>query len=92
MVENTHEPFVPPSYEALREAIMQPEGNPEIDPDALISTEEEVWNVLLVAYRKLKASKPDDRSERARRYAVTITEYEKMLSYFNTMVWEGLDA
>ncbi len=71
---------------------MQPEGNPEIDPDALISTEEEVWNVLLVAYRKLKASKPDDRSERARRYAVTITEYEKMLSYFNTMVWEGLDA
>ncbi len=71
---------------------MQPEGNPEIDPDALISTEEEVWNVLLVAYRKLKASKPDDRSERSRRYAVTITEYEKMLSYFNTMVWEGLDA
>lgn len=71
---------------------MQPEGKPEIDPDALISTEEEVWNSLLAAYRKLKAAKPDDRSERARRYAVTITEYEKMLSYFNTMVWEGLDA
>lgn len=92
MVENTYEPFVPPSYEALREAIGQPEENPEIDPDALISTEEEVWNALLAAYRKLKVSKPDDRSERARRYAVTITEYEKMLSYFNTMVWEGLEA
>lgn len=46
------------------------------------------WNALMDAYRTLKASKPDERSEEARRYAVTITEFEKVLSYFNTMVMQ----
>lgn len=59
-----------------------------VDEPATI--DEEVWNTLVATYRKLKAAKPDDRSERARRYAVTITELEKTLSYFNTMVWEAL--
>lgn len=51
-----------------------------------------IWETMLCIYHKLKAAKPDDRSERARRYAVTITEYEKVLSYFNTFVREGFDA
>lgn len=51
-----------------------------------------IWGSMLATYRGLKAAKPDDRSERALRYAVTITEYEKALSYFNTFVREGFDA
>lgn len=56
------------------------------------SVEEAVWYALTDTYRKLKAAKPADRSEKARRYAVTITEYEKVMSYFNTMTWEGFEA
>lgn len=52
----------------------------------------ETWSALLVAYRKLKASKPEDRSEKARRYAVTITEMEKAMSYFFTMVMQEFEG
>lgn len=44
---------------------------------------------LVATYNLLKASKPEDRGERARRYAVTITKFEEVVSYFNTMVVEG---
>lgn len=36
--------------------------------------------------RALRECKPNDRSERDRRYAVTITEMEKVLGYFHTWV------
>lgn len=32
--------------------------------------------------RKLRDAKPEERNELARRYAVTITEAEKLLAYF----------
>ena len=32
--------------------------------------------------RKLRDAKPEERNELARRYAVTITELEKVLAYF----------
>lgn len=32
--------------------------------------------------RKLRDAKPEERNELARRYAVTITEMEKVLAYF----------
>ena len=50
------------------------------------TADEELWNELLSTYRKLKAAKPEERSERARRIAVCLTEYEKMLGYFYTMI------
>lgn len=50
------------------------------------AADEELWNDLLSIYRKLKAAKPDERSERARRIAVCLTEYEKVLGYFYTMI------
>jgi len=34
----------------------------------------------------LRFTKPEDRSEKARRYAVTITEMEKVVAYFQTWV------
>lgn len=54
--------------------------------------DDETWSALLAAYRKLKASKPDDRSEKARRYAVAITEMEKAMSYFDTMVVQEFEG
>ena len=45
-----------------------------------------MWSKLLVAYRALKESKPNDRSEKDRRMAVAITKYEEMLGWYYTMV------
>jgi len=36
--------------------------------------------------KQLRNAKPDERSEKARRYAVTITEMEKVYAYFKTFV------
>jgi len=36
--------------------------------------------------RKLRDAKPEERNELARRYAVTVTEVEKVLAYFRTYV------
>lgn len=41
-----------------------------------------IWLLL----EEMKQAKPDDRSEKARRYAVTITEFEKVAAYFKTYV------
>ena len=41
---------------------------------------------LTSALATLKASKPEDRSEYDRRWAVTITDLEKVISYFHTYV------
>jgi len=46
---------------------------------------------LTIALKVLKANKPDERSEKARKYAVTITEMEKVCAYFNTYVINDLD-
>ncbi len=59
------------------------------EPSDSTPLDNEVKDALLTAYHKLTASKPGDRSERARRYAVTITEFEKVMSYFDTMVING---
>lgn len=37
---------------------------------------------LLHALETLRESKPEERSEKARRYAVTITELEKVYAYY----------
>lgn len=39
---------------------------------------------------ELQENKPSDRSMRDRHYAVTITEFEKMMAYFKTFVVEGV--
>lgn len=49
-------------------------------------SDEAVENVLLTALKSLRATKPTDRSEKARRYAVTITEMEKVCAYFKVYV------
>lgn len=45
-----------------------------------------VAKALEKALRDLRDGKPNDKSEKDRRYAVTITEMEKVLSYFDFYV------
>lgn len=42
-------------------------------------------------HRQLKQAKPTERNELARRYAVTITELEKVMGYFELFVLQGID-
>lgn len=44
------------------------------------------YEKLLDALEALKQEKPDERSEEARRYAVTITELEKVIAYYWTFI------
>ena len=41
---------------------------------------------MLEILKQLRQARGEDRSEKARRYAVTITEMEKVFAYFNTFV------
>ncbi len=48
--------------------------------------EMELWNEILGTYRKIVAAKPGDRSEADRRYAMLISKYQDIISWYNTMV------
>ena len=45
-----------------------------------------VMSKLQEALETLRSAKPDDHSEIARRYAVTITEMEKVIAYYATFI------
>jgi len=49
----------------------------------------EVMASLLMSLNELRRSKPNDRSESDRRYAVTITNLEEVIAYFDTFVIRG---
>lgn len=51
--------------------------------------EKKLANDMVELLQKLRASKPTDRSEKARSVAVTITEFEKMLAYYKAYVVDG---
>ena len=53
------------------------------------STESKIWTDMISLWRELEQAKPKDRSELARQYAVTITEYQKVMGYFYTFVMQG---
>lgn len=50
--------------------------------------EHELQNRFATLIEDVRAAKPEDRSELARRYAITITELEKVYAYFVTFVAE----
>lgn len=43
---------------------------------------------MIELLQRLRKSKPEDRSEKARRIAVTITEIEKVIAYYRSFVIE----
>jgi hypothetical protein len=51
-----------------------------------IIKEEDILQKMSDLLEDLRAAKPEDRNEVARRYAVTITELEKVMAYFKTFV------
>ncbi len=51
---------------------------------------EKVFKQLKQAMRELQDAKPSERNELARRYAVTITELEKVIAYFRVYVLMGM--
>lgn len=46
----------------------------------------EIKNQMVELLKQLAKAKPDERSELARRYAVTITELEKVVAYYSVFV------
>ena len=57
--------------------------------DSEESTESKIWTDMISLWQKLEQAKPNERSEQARRYAVAITEYQKVMGYFYTFVMQG---
>lgn len=68
--------------ELLREAI----GKAEAAPTKEASCEDMASFYMKKALETMRRGKPEIRSERARRYAVAITEMEKAFAYFHTYV------
>lgn len=50
-----------------------------------------VEDILIKALKTMRANKPSERTEKARRYAVSITELEKVYSYFKTYVINAVE-
>ena len=44
------------------------------------------------ALEALRQHKPNDRSEKDRRYQIAITDLEKVFAYFQTMIVQGWDV
>ncbi len=52
----------------------------------MISKEKQILEDLEVMLEALRSAKPEERSELSRAYAVVITEFEKVVAYFEKYV------
>lgn len=76
-----------PELEQLKEAI----GKAQTAPEREASYEDMISFYMKKALETMRRAKPEIRSERARRYAVAITEMEKTFAYFHTYVVNFID-
>lgn len=53
--------------------------------------EYDVLDKLTAVIRETKAMKPNDRSEKDRRYAIVVTELEKVWCIYNVMINAGYE-
>jgi len=53
------------------------------------ATDAEILSDMNSLIEKMKAGKPDDRSKKDRRYAISITEMEKTMAFFYTYCYIG---
>lgn len=51
----------------------------------------EIWETMWRLHQQLQAAKPTERNEIARRYAITITELEKVMAYFDLWVYRNIE-
>ena len=56
--------------------------NEEKTPQGESNVSHAIWSMMVFVNQMLKNAKPAERSELARRYAVTLTEYEKVMAYY----------
>jgi hypothetical protein len=61
---------------------MEEQTNKAQDPQPAPTREEICWSAIHAVLDELKRAKPNDRSEKDRIYAITITDLEKVLAYF----------
>lgn len=73
------------AFTAMRDEAAQ-HTEDDLDPDEVL------WNEMYATLQKIKAFKPNDRSELDRRVAVTITKYQDVMSWYNTMILESFDT
>jgi hypothetical protein len=58
----------------------------KMDMEDLNLTDEQIDSKMRDLLGVLRANKPNDRSEKDRRFAITITDMEKLFAYFHTFV------
>jgi hypothetical protein len=69
------------------EAWDSPEDDEEREDMQAEHTEEHaIYADMVALWHRMKAAKPTERSEVARRYAVSMTEFEKVMAYFELFV------
>jgi len=56
------------------------------------TTEAQILGAMRQTLALMRQGRPDERSERARRWAVAITEMEKTFAYFNTYIINYIDS
>lgn len=54
-------------------------------------SEDQIWDAMVSLWRMLKDAKGEERNELARRYAVTMTEFEKVMGYYNAFIMHETD-
>ena len=55
------------------------------------SQESKNWTAMCKLWQMLQAAKPTERNEMARRYAITMTEFEKVMGYYYCFVMQECD-
>jgi len=63
-----------------------------MNPDGEGPNDETIWRELQDVLADMRALKPAERSEKARRYAIAITELEKNLAYFKLFIVDYIEG
>lgn len=72
--------------EAREMLMMDAQSNRDAADIAQQQKNKEALNGLEASLHFLRSAKPDERSELTRRYAITITDFEKVVAYFKVYV------
>lgn len=78
---------LPPDYfdQSVKDINMATHPYVESSDGALLAS-------IVIAWKLLRDQKPNDHSDRDRRFAVTMTELEKAIAYFKTYVVDGFEV
>ncbi len=72
--------------EDIKRVLSEKENEDDVKVDVLKLDDQSMLWQLQTTLSELRISRPNERSERSRKYAITITEMEKVLAYFKMYV------